>query len=396
MMFALTFVSAALALLVLLHGVSWTLLGLVALRRPRRESVDPGLVPSLAVVVPAHNEELLIGACLESILGATYPLPIEVVVVADNSSDRTAAIARDGGVTVLQRDDETRVGKSYALDFALAHLAANKIQPDAVVFIDADSEIDAALFEQIGHTFASGADAVQGYYRPAHSGDDLGQLRDIAFGLVHWARPLGMSRLGLGSGIKGNGFALRWQQVERGLGASGLAEDASLTVALARRGVAVKFVPRALLSAQMASGYSAARTQDERWERGRLSLLRASLAATFQALRRRRLPAAAGALDVASLPLSLLVAASLVSLGIAAVAGTSLVLSASALGSLVAYVAVGSLAARQPLSTVLALRHAPRFLLHKLSIYFSLLRRREAKWQRTQRNETGSPTNGAP
>ncbi len=396
MMLALSSVSFTLAVLVLLHGVPWTALSILALRWPKTAPNGPGKAPRLAVIVPAHDEELLICGCLESILAASYPQAIEVLVVADNSTDRTAAIARSHGVTVLERHDDTHIGKSFALDFALAYLAAKPTPPEAVVFIDADSEVDAGFFDEIGRVIASGTDAAQGYYRPTHSGGELGRLRDVAFGLIHWARPLGMSRLGLGSGIKGNGFALRWHLVKDGLCASGLAEDASLTLSLARRGVAVTFAPHASLSARMASEYASARTQDERWERGRLGLMAVSVTAAVQAARRRKWSASAGALDVASLPLSLLVGAALLSVAIAVAASGSLLLSVLAFASLVTYVGVGSMAARLPLSTLLALGHAPRFLLHKLSIYASLLRRREAKWERTQRDETGDPSNGAP
>src|SRR5215210_2811674 len=45
------------------------------------------------VIVPAHNEEDAIGACVESLLRQSRR-PDRIVVVADNCSDRTAEVAR--------------------------------------------------------------------------------------------------------------------------------------------------------------------------------------------------------------------------------------------------------------------------------------------------------------
>lgn len=48
----------------------------------------------LSVVVPAFNEERVLGACLDHLLGQTYPID-EIIVVDNNSTDRTGEIARD-------------------------------------------------------------------------------------------------------------------------------------------------------------------------------------------------------------------------------------------------------------------------------------------------------------
>jgi glycosyltransferase involved in cell wall biosynthesis len=67
----------------------------------------------ISVVIPAYNEELLIGKCLSSLQAQTSP-PDEIIVVNNNSSDTTAAIAAGfPGVTVIA---ETRQGIVFARD----------------------------------------------------------------------------------------------------------------------------------------------------------------------------------------------------------------------------------------------------------------------------------------
>ena len=59
-------------------------------RSPRFDQPDPPLV---SAIVPAKDEELNIADCLESICRQTYP-NLEILVVDDRSTDRTAEIAR--------------------------------------------------------------------------------------------------------------------------------------------------------------------------------------------------------------------------------------------------------------------------------------------------------------
>src|ERR1700761_8503930 len=60
----------------------------------------------LVVLVPAHNEELLIARTVRSLLGQTYPRELfQLAVIADNCSDATAAIAATAGADVVMVRD---------------------------------------------------------------------------------------------------------------------------------------------------------------------------------------------------------------------------------------------------------------------------------------------------
>src|SRR5437762_2498433 len=66
------------------------------------------------------------------------PAGDRVLVVADNCTDATAAVAREHGVDVVDRFDETRRGKGFALDFGLRALDEISSAPPIVVMLDAD------------------------------------------------------------------------------------------------------------------------------------------------------------------------------------------------------------------------------------------------------------------
>lgn len=114
---------------------------------PRLEphGVDPLPVPApkVSVVVPARDEESTIGACLERLCASRYPA-LEVLVVNDQSSDRTGEIAaahasRDPRVRVIDgtQRPEGWTGKNWAI-----HQGATAATGELLLIVDADTELE--------------------------------------------------------------------------------------------------------------------------------------------------------------------------------------------------------------------------------------------------------------
>ena len=76
----------------------------------------------LLVLVPAHNEELVIGRCLAAIEADRRPGD-HVLVVADRCTDATAEIARGFGASVLERGEDEEPGRAAARQAGLEHAA---------------------------------------------------------------------------------------------------------------------------------------------------------------------------------------------------------------------------------------------------------------------------------
>ncbi|MDF2443346.1 MAG: hypothetical protein JWR01_1549 [Subtercola sp.] len=144
----------------------------------RREVPDG--IDSIAIVIPARNEELLIARCLRSVeqaialtrarLGDTGPNIVTVVAV-DSSDDDTEAIARAfPGVSVLAVDASSvgaarRAGVDLALDALdlFAHGDASRVW---IANTDADSSVPATWLLRQLELAAEGADVVIGTVRP--------------------------------------------------------------------------------------------------------------------------------------------------------------------------------------------------------------------------------------
>lgn len=119
----------------------WCVIGLCRfvsekLSGPRRRQASLS-VADVAVVIPAHNEEVALPKCLAAL--STVVPPSQIHVASDGSRDRTVAIAREAGCNVL--DIQPNGGKAKALASAIDKFALCE-RYKAVLIQDADSEID--------------------------------------------------------------------------------------------------------------------------------------------------------------------------------------------------------------------------------------------------------------
>lgn len=102
---------------------------------------------TVTVLIPAHNEEASIGHTLRSLKHQSF-LPTRVIVVADNCTDRTVAVAKSHNADVFETVGNAHK-KGGALNQALEGLLPTLGDNDTVMVMDADS--------QIGHGFLAAA-----------------------------------------------------------------------------------------------------------------------------------------------------------------------------------------------------------------------------------------------
>jgi len=121
---------------------------------------------SVSAVVSAHNEELHIAGCLNSILGQTVPLE-EVLVISDRSTDRTVDIASLYPVDVY----EVQYGQTYMVKRAGICAARN----DIILCVDGDTELAPDFLERGLRHLESGCDVATGklFSRNRTLGGDL-------------------------------------------------------------------------------------------------------------------------------------------------------------------------------------------------------------------------------
>jgi cellulose synthase/poly-beta-1,6-N-acetylglucosamine synthase-like glycosyltransferase len=349
-----------------------------------------------AILVPAHDEELLLPRLLQSLGALDYPRALyDVHVVADNCTDRTAAVAAAAGATVHVRTDDQRRGKGYALRWLLARLGRAGAAYDAYVILDADSVVSPNFLRVMSAHLARGDLAVQSYYGVLNRTESWpAALRYVALTLFNGLRPRGRDALGLSAGLRGNGMCFAAPLLERfGWDAFTLAEDAEFHLQLVAAGIRVTYAPQAAVLAEMPTALRQAHSQNVRWERGRLHLLRTyGPRLLAQGLGRRDAVLLDAVAEQLVPPLSILTAGTV--LGVAGSAALQ-ARGARRMGALVllgqaGYVITGlRLASAEPRAYV-ALLWAPLYVLWKIWIYaISAAGIRRGRWVRTARSVGG-------
>jgi cellulose synthase/poly-beta-1,6-N-acetylglucosamine synthase-like glycosyltransferase len=106
---------------------------------------EPGARVRVTVLVPAHNEEQALPVTLQALAQQTR-LPDRVIVVADNCTDRTAAIARDMGHEAFETVDNQHK-KGGALNQVLARLLPVSGSADVILVMDADTSLGPRYIE---------------------------------------------------------------------------------------------------------------------------------------------------------------------------------------------------------------------------------------------------------
>jgi cellulose synthase/poly-beta-1,6-N-acetylglucosamine synthase-like glycosyltransferase len=257
------------------------LLALASLARPGSTTDSKSPTPSrrFLFVIPAHDEEQSIEATVRSCANVSYPRgDFEILVIADNCRDATAAIARIAGARVVEREDQHRKSKGYAFEDVFAQLEHSDDfdRFDALVAVDADTSVDPEILSAFAARLDQGDDWIQGYYtvrNPDHSWRT--RLLTYAFALVNGIWLLGQDRLGLSAGLKGNGmcFSVRGLRRNPWRATSGLVEDMEFAWRLRLAGEHVRFARAARVYGEMvAHSGDAAVTQRQRWEVGRSAL----------------------------------------------------------------------------------------------------------------------------
>jgi glycosyltransferase involved in cell wall biosynthesis len=152
------------------------------------EKTDSRKAKRVAVLIPAHNEGAGITPTIEDIKQQLRPGD-RIVVVADNCFDDTAAIATSLGAEVSTRNDPTRIGRGYALDWGIDHLTADP--PAIVIVIDADCRITAGTIDRLADTCAQTQRPVQSLYlMTAPAGAAINhQVAEFAWRVRNWVRP---------------------------------------------------------------------------------------------------------------------------------------------------------------------------------------------------------------
>lgn len=234
----------------------------------------PAVQNRYAVLIAARNEEAVLPHLLDSLAAQDYPPElVQVFVVADNCTDRTAEVARAKGATVFSRSNQAQVGKGYAIAYLLEQIEAQigLEHFDAFLLFDADNVLASDFITQINRVCSDGYDVFGSYRNTKNFGTNwLTAGHGLMF--LHEACHLNQSRMLLGTGcmVGGTGFGFTRQVLQQcgGWRFFTLTEDLEFGAWCASNGVQIGYCHDAVFYDEQPEKFSVSWRQRTRWVQG--------------------------------------------------------------------------------------------------------------------------------
>lgn len=238
-------------------------------RKKEKKNYTP--TKKFAMVVAAHNEEVVIGKLIESMLNQNYPRELfDIFVIADNCTDNTAKIARKYGVYVYERFNKDQRGKGYALEWIFDKIFKMQKKYDAIAIFDADNLVSKNWCKEINSKMLEGYKVVQGYIDSKNPNDSwIAASYSIAFWTQNRMYQLARANVGLSNQIGGTGFAIDTEILkELGWGATCLTEDLEFSCKLILNGEKVGWAHDAIIYDEKPLTLKQSWVQRRRWMQG--------------------------------------------------------------------------------------------------------------------------------
>ncbi len=229
-------------------------------------------------IIPAHNEEEVVGNLIESLKNQNYNKELyDIYVIADNCTDRTARVARDLGAIVYERYDEKHKTKGAALDWFLQQKIKEDAPYDAICVFDADNIVDKNFITAMNKKLCQGEDVVQGYRDIKNPTDNW---ITSGYALFYWTNHrfyhLARYNLGLSTMLNGTGFMVNFNIIKENNGwkTVTLTEDIEFSLQRILKGKKLGWATDAIVYDEQPTGFKQSWSQRSRWTVGHMQCIK--------------------------------------------------------------------------------------------------------------------------
>ena len=228
-------------------------------------------------IIPAHNEETVVGNLIESLKNQNYDKDLyDIYVIADNCTDNTAKVAKEAGAIVYKRFDETKKTKGYALDWFLKQKIEENAPYDAFFIFDADNIVHPDFIKNMNKKLCQGEDVVQGYRDIKNPTDSW---ITAGYALFYWSMHrfyhLARYNLGLSPLLNGTGFMVKFDVVKpQGWDTVTLTEDIEFSLKRIIKGKRLGWATDAICYDEQPVGFKQSWSQRSRWTVGHIQCIK--------------------------------------------------------------------------------------------------------------------------
>ncbi len=228
-------------------------------------------------IIPAHNEEKVVGNLIESLKNQTYDKNLyDIYVIADNCTDETAKIAKQSGAIVYERFDEAHKTKGYALKWFLKKKIKENADYDAFFVFDADNIVDKNFITNMNKKLCQGEEVVQGYRDIKNPTDNW---ITAGYALFYWTMHrfyhLARYNIGLSPLLNGTGFMVKFDVVKpNGWETETLTEDIEFSLKQIIKGKKLGWATDAIVYDEQPTSFKQSWSQRSRWTVGHMQCLK--------------------------------------------------------------------------------------------------------------------------
>ena len=231
-------------------------------------------------IIPAHNEEAVVGNLINSLKEQEYPQELyDIYVIADNCTDKTEKIAKTLGVNVFVRneDDPKKKTKGAALKVFLEKMLSDpKMDYDAFCVFDADNIVDKKFLYAMNKHISQGEDVVQGYRDIKNPTDSW---ITAGYAIFYWTMNrfyhLARYNAGLSPLINGTGFMVKFDCIrETGWDTNTLTEDIEFSLKRIIMGKKLGWATDAICYDEQPVKFKPSWSQRSRWTVGHIQCLK--------------------------------------------------------------------------------------------------------------------------
>ena len=229
-------------------------------------------------IIPAHNEEAVVGNLVESLKKQNYNKDLyDIYVIADNCTDNTAKVAKEAGAIVYERFNNSKKTKGYALDWFLQQKIKEDAPYDAFFIFDADNIVDPDFIKNMNKKLCQGEDVVQGYRdikNPTDSWITAGYA--IFYWTMHRFYHLARYNLGLSPLLNGTGFMVKFDIIKEnnGWNTVTLTEDIEFSLQRILKGKRLGWATDAIVYDEQPTGFKQSWSQRSRWTVGHMQCIK--------------------------------------------------------------------------------------------------------------------------
>ncbi|MFL0252104.1 glycosyltransferase family 2 protein [Clostridium neuense] len=264
------FLSNTLTNFALVFSVYYVIVSLFGLYRKKGPNV---IKPEkrFALIVAAHNEEVVIKDILVSFNNLDYPKELyDTFVIADNCTDKTAQMATEAGALVHERFNDKKKGKGYALEWMFDKIFHMDKKYDAVCIFDADNLVSKNFLKEMNKKLCEGCKVIQGYLDSKNPKDTwITGSYSITFWANNRMAQLSRDNMGISAQLGGTGCCIDTEILKKlGWGATCLTEDVEFTCKLVSNGYKVDFAYDAIVYDEKPLTLMQSWRQRKRWMQG--------------------------------------------------------------------------------------------------------------------------------